>query len=75
MLLGCDCAPPSVSVTCRDFSDLSLDDAKKEFAFSLAASASPMHMQHVSALLDGQWSATNQFVSTSSQLLYFGKVS
>ncbi|KIH61617.1 hypothetical protein ANCDUO_08105 [Ancylostoma duodenale] len=46
VLLGCDCAPPSVSVTCRDFSDLSLDDAKKEFAFSLAASSSPMHMQH-----------------------------
>ncbi|EPB66493.1 ankyrin repeat protein [Ancylostoma ceylanicum] len=61
VLLGCDCAPPSVSVSCRDFSDLSLEDAKKEFAFSLAASASPMHMQHVSSLLDGQWSATNQF--------------
>ncbi|KAK6760383.1 hypothetical protein RB195_021740 [Necator americanus] len=61
VLLGCDCAPPSVPIICRDFSDLSLDDAKKEFAFSLAASASPMHMQHVSALLDGRWSATNQF--------------
>ncbi|VDM74482.1 unnamed protein product [Strongylus vulgaris] len=63
VLLGCDCAPPAGSIVCRDFSDLSLEDAKKEFAFSLAASASPVHMQHVSALLDGQWAvATNNTV-------------